>query len=140
MGTDCRIEAIEQARSALYEPAAVSLLQPAIRRKYFESAGNSWRPIKPLRRQVRWKVADLGEQFADGPWDIILWRNLAIYLNPGPAEKLWRRLAGALTSEGFLMVGKADRPPSGLGLAPVCRCVYRKSGPTVAQRLPEEDV
>ncbi len=139
LGTDCRTEAIEQARSAIYHAAAVSLLQPAICRKYIESAGNSWRLIEPLRQQVRWQVADLGEKTADGPWDIILWRNLAIYLNPGPAETLWRRLAGALASEGYLIVGKAERPPAGLGLAPVCRCVYRKSGPTVAPRLPEED-
>ena len=107
-------------------------MEPTIRGKYFEPAGNSWRVSGRLRRQVRWEVADLAENMADGPWDIILWRNLAIYLNPGPAEMLWNRLAGALSPGGFLMVGKAERPPSGLGLAPVCRCVYRRRGPTGA--------
>jgi hypothetical protein len=90
-----------------------------------------------LRRQVRWRVADLAEKMADGLWDVILWRNLAIYLNPGPTETLWNRLAGALAPAGFLVVGKAERPPAGLGLVPVCRCVYRKSGPTAAQRSSE---
>jgi chemotaxis protein methyltransferase CheR len=139
LGSDCRAEAIEQARSALYG-AAANPLQPAIRRKYFKPAGTSWRVRRPLRRQVRWEVADLGEEIAQGPWDIILWRNLAIYLTPGRVETLWNRLTGALAPGGFLIVGKAERPPSGLGLAPVCRCVYRKSGPTVARRLPEKNL
>ena len=139
LGTDCRAEAIQRAGSARYDAAAVSLLQPTFRRKYVEPAGNSWRVVEPLRRQMRWKVADLGETIEEGPWDIVLWRNLAIYLNPGPAESLCRRLAGALAPEGFLIVGKAERPPVGLGLVPVCRCVYRKCSPTVAQRIPGED-
>jgi chemotaxis methyl-accepting protein methylase len=138
LGTDCRTEAIEHARFARYGVAAMNLLQPMIRRKYVESVGNSWRMIEPLRRQIRWKAADVGEKIEEGPWDIVLWRNVAIYLNPGPTETLWRRLAGALAPGGFLIVGKAERPPAGLGLAPVCRCVYRKSNPTVAQRLPED--
>ncbi len=94
---------------------------------YFEPAGESWRVSEPLRRQARWEVADLAEETARGPWDVILWRNLAIYLNPGPAEALWRRLTAALAPAGFLIVGKAERAPAGLGLAPVCRSVYRKA-------------
>lgn len=130
LGTDCRGEAVERARRAAYNAAAVSLLAPTIRSRYFESAGNSWRVIKPLRRQTSWHVADLADQIAHGPWDVILWRNMAIYLNPGPAEAIWRRLAGALAPRGFLIVGKAERPPSDLGLVQVCRCVYRRTGAT----------
>ena len=116
-------------------------MEPTIRGKYFERAGNSfWRIVEPLRRQIHWEVADLARSVAQGPWDIILWRNLAIYLNPGPAKSLWNRLTGVLGPGGFLIVGKAERPPSGCGLAPVCRCVYRKSSPMAAQRLSEEDV
>jgi chemotaxis methyl-accepting protein methylase len=137
LGTDCRIEAIEGARSGVYDAAHLEL---PIRTEYFEPVGGSWQVIEPLRRQVRWRVADLGRSTEEGPWDIVLWRNLAIYLNPGPAETVWNRLAGALAPGGFLVVGKAERPPSGLGLVPVCRCVYRKSNPTVAQRLHEDDL
>jgi chemotaxis methyl-accepting protein methylase len=137
LGTDCRIEAVAQARSAVYNAGG---LEPAIRDTYFESAGESWRVRGPLRRQLRWEVADLAEETPEGPWDIILWRNLAIYLNPGPAAAIWNRLTESLAPEGFLIVGKAERPPSGLDLAPVCRCVYRRTRPTVTQRFPEEDV
>jgi chemotaxis methyl-accepting protein methylase len=130
LGTDCRIEAVERARSALYDAAAVRLLEPAIRQRYFEPAGKSWQPVESLRRQTCWKVADLAEQIEEGPWDIILWRNLAIYLTAKPAATIWRRLAGALSAHGILIAGKAEWPPAGLGLLSLCRCVYRAAGAT----------
>ena len=40
---------------------------------------------------------------------------------------MWKGLAGAMAPGGFLIVGKAERPPAGLGLVPVCRCIYRLS-------------
>ncbi len=123
LGTDCRIEAVRQASAGVYNAAPS---EPAVRQTYFEPAGESWRVSEALRRQARWEVADLAEETARGPWDVILWRNLAIYLNPGPAEALWRRLTAALAPAGFLIVGKAERVPAGLDLVPVCRSVYRK--------------
>ncbi len=129
LGTDCRIEAVERARAALYDGAAVRPLEPDVRQRYFGPVGNRWRPVEPLRRQTCWKVADLAEKIEDGPWDIILWRNLAIYLTAKPAAAIWRQLTGALSAGGFLIAGKAEWPPSGLGLRSLCRCVYRRSDP-----------
>lgn len=134
LGTDCRTRAVERARAGLYNAAPAD---QTIRKKYFEPEGKSWRVVGSLQRQASWEVADLAEKVAGGPWDIILWRNLAIYLNAGPAEILWKRLAEALSPEGFLIVGKAERPPSALDLVPVCRCIYRRR--PAAQPLPEED-
>jgi len=137
LGTDCRSEAVVQACAGLYSAAAVGPLPPGIRRKYFVPTGGAgtgfWQLIEPLRRQTRWAVADLAKGIAEGPWDVVLWRNLAIYLNPEAVENLWNRVAEALAPGGFLIVGKAERPPAGLGLVPVCRCIYRKENRTCRQ-------
>jgi chemotaxis methyl-accepting protein methylase len=135
LGTDCRAEAIEQARWAVYNAGH---LEAATVKKYFRPCGNSWQVIEPLRRQTHWKVADVGQSIEEGPWDIVLWRNMAIYVNPGPAESIWNRLAGAVAPDGYLIVGKAERPPSGLGLAPACRCIYRRVDRIVASYQDEE--
>jgi chemotaxis methyl-accepting protein methylase len=45
-----------------------------------------------------------------GTWDLILCRNLAIYLEPVAAEVLWMRLAEAIAPGGYLIVGKAEKP------------------------------
>ncbi len=87
-----------------------------MRDKYFEPAGRQWRPVETFRRQVHWKVADLLAGVERGPWDIILWRNAAIYLQSRPAEAIWRRLVSVLAPEGMLVAGKAERPPHDAGL------------------------
>ena len=124
LGTDCRGDAIERAKLGSYDATALKLVGGATRETYFEPAGPAWRPVAALRRHARWKVADLLAGVEEGPWDIIFWRNTAIYLKPGPAEAIWRRLASVLAPRGVLIAGKADRPPSDAGLRSVARCVY----------------
>lgn len=135
LGTDCRKDAVEEASLAQYGAAALGCLAPALRERYFEAAGDFWRPVELLRRRVQWKVADLTRRIEEGPWDLILWRNMAIYLNPGPAAMVWKGLAAALAPGGFLIAGKAERPPSDAGLMPAGRCIFR-----VAFRQPSEAV
>ena len=127
LGSDCRGDAIEHAKLGLYDAAMLKLVTGATRDKYFEPAGQEWRPVEALRRQVHWKVADLLAGVEDGPWDIILWRNTAIYLKPCPAGTVWRRLVSVLAPQGVLIAGKADRPPPDAGLTHVARCIYRRS-------------
>jgi chemotaxis protein methyltransferase CheR len=129
LGTDCRTDAIAQAVAASYDAAAMHSVAATTRLEYFEAAAaGTWRPIESLRRRVRWKVADLARQTEDGPWDIILWRNAAIYLNPALAARTFERLAGALAPGGLLIVGKAERPPARAGLQAAGPCIYRKRG------------
>ncbi len=122
LGTDCRGDAIERARQGLYDAALLKLvLEIAMRDTYFEPVGQNWRPVEALRRQVHWKVADLLAGVEAGPWDIIFWRNAAIYLKSDPAETIWRRLASVLAPQGVLIAGKAERPPRDAGLCDACR-------------------
>lgn len=187
LGTDCRTDAIEEARAACYSEASLRLIEPALRRRYLERAcgdpwqnetpdcgrppslrrlcgrrrgmrpgrrasrtpherrvarsprvpafqawsemgGGYWRPVEVLRRRVHWKLADLLADVEDGPWDVILWRNVAIYVNPEPAAAVWGRLASVLAPGGVLVAGKAERPPRELGLVCTCRGAYRFAG------------
>jgi chemotaxis methyl-accepting protein methylase len=127
LGTDCRGDAIDRARLGLYDATTLTLVRRATRDKYFEPAGQRWRPVAALRRQVRWKVADLARSIEAGPWALILWRNLAIYLTPDLVAAIWRRLAEALAPGGFLVVGKAERPPASLGLSALRRGIYQRT-------------
>ena len=127
LGTDCRIEAIEHARSAHYDAAAVTSLPPTIRRKHFESAGNSWRVIEPLRRQVRWKVANLGEMVEEGPWDVVLWRE--------PGDLPESRPGGNAVEPADRGFGARRVPDRGQGRTPA---VGRGFGAGVPLYLPKE--
>jgi chemotaxis methyl-accepting protein methylase len=127
LGTDCRPDVIRQARHARYDIAAARGPCEPLFRKYFEPAsGDTWRPAERLRRRVEWKVADVFRTTAAGPWDVIFWRNVAIYLNPGPSTVVCGRLIREIAHGGFLVLGKAERPPEHGSLPSVHRCVFRR--------------
>ncbi len=126
LGTDCRPTAIQRAAAGLYATDALRFVH-ATHRKYFSDGGPLVRIVPELRQAIRWQVHDLFTAPARGPWDLILWRNMSIYLEAAAGESLWRALDGELRPGGFLIAGKADHPPRELGWSRVAPCVYRKS-------------
>jgi chemotaxis methyl-accepting protein methylase len=125
LGSDCRPDAIEHAQAAVYKSSELRNVEPSDRRRYFEEVGSLCQPIEPIRRHTQWKVADLARGIEEGPWDMILWRNMSIYLQTEAAASVWRGIASALSPEGVLMVGRAERPPAELSLIYVKKCIYR---------------
>jgi chemotaxis methyl-accepting protein methylase len=126
LGTDCRSDAIDVARRGAYTEAQVRSLPARIRTDYFESDKEGWRVAGELRDRVHWDVWDLWNGTQAGPWDIIVWRNAAIYLKPAPVARTISALVASLRVGGFLVLGKAERPPDGAGVVPVSACTYRR--------------
>jgi chemotaxis methyl-accepting protein methylase len=124
LGSDCRHEAIVEATAALFSSGNLENISAPLRRKYFDEVGGLWRTVEPLHRRVQWKVADLGRRIEPGPWDMILWRNMAIYLKAEAAAAIWQGLASVLSPGGVLVAGRAERPPPGLPLICIGRCIY----------------
>jgi chemotaxis methyl-accepting protein methylase len=127
LGTDCRAEAIDRASCGIFAAETVKDFNPLWRSRYFTAEGGSCRMSRTLRSSVRWKVADLFAGAEPGPWDLVLWRNMAIYLKTDAAEDIWRAIVRELRPGGYLITGKADHPPSGIGLRRLEGCVYQWS-------------
>ncbi len=128
LGSDCRPDAVAHAQAGVYKSHDLRKIATSNRHRYFEEVGGLWRPIEPVRQHVHWRVSDLARHVEKGPWDMILWRNMAIYLTVEAAQSIWQGLAGALSPEGVLVVGKAERPPAELSLICASRCLYH-AGP-----------
>lgn len=127
-GTDCREEAIEQARSGVFARETVEGdMDPAWRAKYFNCSRTLATIDGGVRGHARWRVADLLSETERGPWHLILWRNMAIYLESQAAEDVWLRLCNELAPGGYLVTGKADHLPKWLPLERVAACVYRRA-------------
>ncbi len=129
LGSDCRHDAIEYARAAFYNSTESEKIEAAHRHRYFDEVDNFRRPKDQILQCTHWKVADLMQHIEEGPWDIILWRNMAIYLSMETADSLWRGLVSVLAPGGVLIAGKAERPPEQLPLVQVSRCIYRLCSP-----------
>jgi chemotaxis protein methyltransferase CheR len=82
-----------------------------------------------LRRRARWEQRDLvHDPPPGGRFDLIMCRNVAIYLEPGAKTRLHRTLAGALAPGGVLMLGRSERlgDPAAIGLRRVEPHVYER--------------
>jgi chemotaxis protein methyltransferase CheR len=125
LGTDCRPEAIDFARAARYPSTTLDKVE-ASWRNHFVHSEDGVSPHDALRRVMRWKRADVLKSAEPGPWNLILWRNMAIYLEPSAATPVWHNLFAALAPGGYLVTGKADNPPPCLPLRKVAPCIFRK--------------
>ncbi len=126
LGTDCRPEAIERARAGIFPAEALEEVDPLWHARHLSRDGHFCRMSKALRAATHWKVADLFAGTEPGPWDLIFWRNMAIYLKVEAAETLWRSILTELRPGGYLITGKADHPPAHFGLHRVGACVYQR--------------
>jgi chemotaxis methyl-accepting protein methylase len=126
LGSDCRSEAIAAAREGFFDAHSLKEVSPERRRRYFDLYPARWRVTGRLRRATAWRLGNALTYVEPGPWDVILCRNLAIYLHGEAIGALWRRLAGALSPGGYLVAGKADCPSDGTRLAMIGPCLYRR--------------
>lgn len=125
LGTDCRREAVRMARAGEFAPETLEGLEPWWR-EHFQMQRGMMRPSPHLRENMCWRQADLLRRTEPGPWDMILWRNMAIYLQPEAARRVWLSLMDELAPGGLLVTGKADYPPPHPELERVGPCVYRR--------------
>ena len=126
LGTDCRSEALARARAGAYDGAAIKHVPPPLLGRYFNFEGADWRIHPHLRTIVQWRTGNVLTTPEPGAWDLLLCRNMAIYLNPAAATHLWRVLQHCIRPGGYLVLGKAERPHGATALRAVAPCIYRR--------------
>lgn len=129
-GSDIRPTAVHLARRGVFSNSHVASIPPDLLRRYLRyHSGTGWQIDENLRSSVHWRVADAMQCHDEEIWDLILCRNMAIYLETASAERLWRQLSAALRPGGILMTGKAEKPDrAAKGLHRIGPCLYRRHG------------
>jgi chemotaxis protein methyltransferase CheR len=126
LGTDCRSAAVLRARQGTFHVGAEVLPQET-GGHLVRLRGHLVRVTPDLRGAVRFERADALSEPVEGLFDLILCRNMSIYLVRPAAEALWARLTGALSPCGYLVAGKAEQAPIP-GTVRVSRSLYRLEG------------
>lgn len=107
LGSDINSAALRRAAEGVYGSWAVRDLVEVER--YFERGERStFRIAQRLRRPVRFERHNLLEQVLPGEWDVILCRNVLIYLSRERARGVVERLAEALAPGGYLLLGASE--------------------------------
>lgn len=110
LGTDVSTSCIDRARAGIYSQFEVQRglgINQTI--KWFEECADGWRAVEELRRPVRFQVHNLLEQAPHpGGFDIVLCRNVLLYLSPEKKAASFERLTGAMAEDGWLMLGAGE--------------------------------
>jgi chemotaxis protein methyltransferase CheR len=110
LGTDVSTGCIDRARNGIYSQFEVQRglgINQTI--KWFDECADGWRVVEELRRPVRFQVHNLLEQAPHpGGFDIILCRNVLLYLSPEKKAVSFERLTGAMVEDGWLMLGAGE--------------------------------
>ncbi|WP_281389449.1 CheR family methyltransferase [Sphingomonas sediminicola] len=116
----------ERRLLAVRSPAGLAITQTI---RWFEECGDGWRIAEPLRKQVRFQVHNLLEQPPQpGGFDIVLCRNVLLYLCSEKKALAFDRLSSAMADDGWLMLGAGETvigQTKKLSADPKARGLYR---------------
>ena len=133
LGTDVSTQCIDRARAGTYTQFEVQRglgINQMI--KWFEECADGWRAVEALRKPLRYQVHNLLEPPPHpGDFDIVLCRNVLLYLSPDKKALAFERLASAMAEDGWLMLGAGETVigQSGkLGADINARGLYRLTG------------
>lgn len=110
VATDVSGRVVDRARSGIYSQFEVQRgLGVKEMLRWFQECDDGWRAAEVLRRAVRFQVHNI----LDGPpgpgkFDIILCRNVLLYLGIQKRSLAFDRLAAALADDGRLMLGAGE--------------------------------
>ena len=125
IGLDCRSQAIYQAREGLFAADDLEGLQAKWRERHFLAEGKRFRVKSKLRFAIEWRQGDLFSH-REKECDLILFRNVAIYLRPAHGAAAWEGFDRQLAAGGLLVTGKAEKPTAALGLRLLSPSIYQK--------------
>ena len=133
LGSDVSSACVDRARDGTYSQFEVQRgLAIGQMIKWFEECPDGWRAVEALRKSIRFQVHNLLEPPPHpGGFDIVLCRNVLLYLSPDKKTLAFERLASALAEDGWLMLGAGETvigQTTKLGADVKARGLYRLIG------------
>ncbi|ATQ70291.1 MULTISPECIES: CheR family methyltransferase [Methylosinus] len=141
LASDISETALEAARRGVYSQFEVQRgLSTARLLRHFEPPPviGGWRVNARLRGRVVFRKINLCDDFREiGAFDLILCRNVLMYLDGDVKRQVLSRLAGSLESDGHLILGTSENVgPANRSFTPdAAECGWRLRRKTHARRL-----
>ncbi len=131
--SDVSSGAIEKARGGVFSQFEIQRGMPVtLMLKYFTQSGEEWKISDPIKKMVKFSQHNLlAGPIDSGVFDIILCRNMLMYLDNIARDKILELIHSVMTPQGILMLGAAETIlGQNCQLAPSreFRGLYKKSG------------
>jgi len=114
LGTDINTDALEKARCGEYRDWSFRTLNEERKQRYFQQRGDQWRIDPHLRERVTFRGGDLlRDRFPDAQagmndFDLILCRNVFIYLDTQAVARITAKFSATLADGGYLVTGHSE--------------------------------
>ncbi|WP_207588606.1 CheR family methyltransferase [Halomontanus rarus] len=118
LGTDISEKALETARQGVYRSSQTIDIADQLEyltdyHDYVEETPDGFRVRDTVRRNVNFARHDLINDEPKAGFDLVVCRNLFIYIDNEYKEPVLETIARSLQSDGYLVIGKAETiPPS----------------------------
>lgn len=106
--TDVDAETLERAREGVFPARSLAHLPPAWRARHFTADGTRYRVGAVARRLVFFKEHNLLRRPPVGRLDLIVCRNVLIYMAPPVQGQVLEAFQRVLNPGGFLVLGKVE--------------------------------
>jgi chemotaxis protein methyltransferase CheR len=120
LATDSDDHLLSRAEAAVYGASSLNELPERWRDEAFARDAERFALREPFRGAVRFRRCDVRQEMPEGPFDLILCRNLVFtYFEEALQREVLAGIAWRLRPGGALVVGTHEQPPAGeYGLAP----------------------
>ncbi len=110
LACDLSNEMLERARRGVYSGLEMSRgLTTELRESFFREREGSWQIRDDLRRMVEFRPINLSGPWPEMPlWDLILLRNVLIYLDTATKKQILAKVGQAIQPDGYLLLGGAE--------------------------------
>ncbi len=114
VGVDVNAASLARARAGRYSAWALRATPDAVKARYFVTEGREHVLDPAVRAMVRFVECNLADErapasgWADERYDLVLWRNVLMYLAPALTRRLLVRVHDALLPGGYLLLGHAE--------------------------------
>jgi len=135
LATDLAASVIDRARQGRFALETLAHVPPRLRHQFRTDGKEMVELAHDPRDLIRFEVQNLHQPWPmQGQFDVIFCRNVLIYFEHSACERLLSRFAAALTPDGWLFLGHAER------LSGPATAQMRHAGQTCYRRLAPSDV
>jgi chemotaxis protein methyltransferase CheR len=109
VATDIDENVIARAKLGIYPERSLQEVPNEMKKKYFTQEGGLYKVSDQIKQTVTFKKQNLLADSYDGPYDLIVCRNVLIYFTEEAKDILYNKFSQALNPQGIFFVGSTEQ-------------------------------
>ncbi|HYK72500.1 MAG TPA: protein-glutamate O-methyltransferase CheR [Pseudoneobacillus sp.] len=109
LATDIDTNVIARAKLGVYSERSLNEVPTEMKKKFFSKDGEYYQLDEAIKRTVTFKQQNLLTDTFQGPFDLIVCRNVLIYFTEDAKHTLYQKFSNALKTDGIFFVGSTEQ-------------------------------